>query len=574
MVDLPPFFNCCKIKFESRQRATSPPRPNPTTDSLQQISWAQGSTTQWAGSVGGLVSSVSTTAVTLTDIYIGPALETWTLDVTSGFAWGVERTYTTEITTVCDRGPTLVISSEFNLSVPAGSQIPSVLDPALTWDPATGCGFSCDFGSAADSSWVVAASPSTTSSVLLSPSMLAFDTTLACTGTGAAGGCGIAYAWPGTWASSSLALAVVPLVPGGAPGARVVAANSSLAFSWLWTPSPSNAVPIESDACPQGLVSFVFSHPDPSVQRGMCQVAAAFNMWAGNVQGNSPGSVICLHEMSLFPLDQGIYAGLGGHVALQQQLELFARFAVRDDGFVFPRFQYNAYTPMPIHDQIGHFLTAYYWHAVNTGNATFIASVWPVLLRVVSYISSTMLFSADGIATTPPPASGLPNANVAGNWFDIVDFGGRDALVNAYICQALNATAQLAAWIGDEGNATRLAAMHATCVETYNAVFWNEALGLYGDWVDIKGTARFYGYIWQQGLVTDPLAGIANATRAGVMARAVQSRLGAILSEYNKTSEQAWCAPTNLWSVLPQDSFSNGTMQDQKDFGNYENGAW
>lgn len=423
-----------------------------------------------------------------------------------------------------------------------------------------------------DSSWVVAAAPSSTSTVVFSPSIVSFDAALAC--NGAADGCGIAYAWPGVWAGSNVALEVVPLVPGGTPGARAVSANTSLAFSWLWTPAPTNAMPLESEPCPQGIVPFVFGHPDPALQRGVCQVAAAFNLWAGNMQGNSPGSVVCLHEMSLFPLNQGIFASMQGHDALQQELALFAQFAVRGDGFVYPRFQYNSYSAMPIHDQIGHFLCAFYWHAVNTGNASFIASVWPVLMRVVSYVNTTMLFSLDGIATTPPPASGLPNQDVAGNWFDIIDFGGRDAIVNAYICQALNATAQLAAWIGDSGNATRLAAMHETCVQTYNAVFWNATLGIYGDWVDTAGNARFYGYIWQQALATDPLAGIANSTRAASIASVVQARWAALLTEYNKTSDELWCAPTNLWSVHPQDAFGNGSMQDQKDFGNYENGAW
>ena len=153
-----------------------------------------------------------------------------------------------------------------------------------------------------------------------------------------------------------------------------------------------------------------------------------------------------------------------------------------------------------------------------------------------------------------------------------VNFGGRDAIVNAYICAGFNATSQLAAWIGDEFNATRLANLHTACVSAYNSLFWNDSLGLYGDWTDTANHTRYYGYIWQQAVASDPLAGIADATRAARMASAVTSRFDAVRAEYNMSAAELWCAPTNLWSVAPADSFSNGTLQDQAQYGHYENG--
>lgn len=123
------------------------------------------------------------------------------------------------------------------------------------------------------------------------------------------------------------------------------------------------------------------------------------------------------------------------------------------------------------------------------------------------------------------------------------------------------------------GNATTLAAMHARCAAAYNKRFWNASMQLYGDWVDTAGIGRFYGYIWQQALATDPLAGIANATRAGAMAGAVISRLDGIRAEYNKTAAELWCAPTNLVPARPEDMYGNGTVQDQAHYGDYENGA-
>ncbi len=478
----------------------------------------------------------------------------------------------------CERGPALILNTEYDLTPTAASQVPSFLDADMRFDPTTGYGFGCVLGTGGDSGWSIAAAAAPVQRLVLSPSLLAFDVAQGCDGDGTPDGCGLAYAWPLLWAGSNVGVALVPFVApgaGGTPGgARSVGANASARFALTWTPSQSNALPDGTDACAQGVAPFNFTHPDAGTRAAACSIAAAFNMWSGNVIGNSPGSVTCLHEMRLFPLNQAIYEGTTGHAAMQQQLDMFARFGVRKDGFVFPRWQPNGYTgPMAIHDQIGHFLTAFYWHAVNTGDAAFAASAWPALMSVVGYVNTTMRFAADGLATTPPPATGLPGANASGNWFDIVNFGGRDAIANALICQGLNATALLAAWIGEDADAATLTAMHARCAAGFNAQFWNEELQLYGDWTDTANKTRFYGYIWQQALAAEPLAGIANLTRAARMASAVLAQIDALRATYNKTAEELWCAPTNLFSVAPEDTLGNGTVQDQKEFGNYENGA-
>lgn len=541
---------------------------------------AQPPLTQWAGSTGGTLTSVTSSTATITGIHVGPGvLEAWTLDVSTGFAWSVQRSYGVDVAAQCDRGPTLVLNAEYDLSLPGGSQIPSLLDPDLAWDTANGCGYACTLGDGGDNGWSLGATPNSNGTLVFSPSLLSYSSGMACSINGSSSGsdCGLMFTWPNYpgvgGGETTMAVGLVPMGGGGVPGPRTVPANTTLSFSWAWAPAAANAQPVEASACPQGVIPFNFSHPDPAIQATTCRIAAIFNMWAGNIFGNSPASIVCLHEMSWFPLIQSIFEGSGGHTALQSELALFAQWGVRDDGYVFPRWAYQSYYAMPIHDQIGHFLTAYYWHAVNTGDAAFISSVWPTLMRVVSYINTTMMFGQNGLATTPAPASGLPNSNQAGNWFDIIDFGGRDAIVNAYICQGLNATAQLAAWIGDADNATALAAMHAVCAESFNALFWNETLGLYADWSDINGLSRYYGYIWQQALATEPLAGIANTSRAAVMANVVASRLAEIHVEYNKSDSVLWCAPTNLWPVAPADAFYNGTLQDQAEYGHYEAGA-
>ena len=363
---------------------------------------------------------------------------------------------------------------------------------------------------------------------------------------------------------------VPPVAPAhdtsGSPGPRTVAAGDELVFEWSWQAA--------GEASSRGLVPFNFSLPSSTVLEAACaRMASSFNMWAGNVFGNSPSSIVCLHEMSFFPLIQGVFGGTGGHVALQSELKMFAAHAVRADGFVYPRWGFDAYDAMPIHDQLPHFLLAFYYHAINTGDKAFIVSVWPALLKVIGYLDEAMLFATTDLANTPPPASGLPNSQAADNWFDIVNFGGRDAIINAMVCQAFNATSQLAEWIGDSANAAALAAKQARCVVAFNALFWNSTLGLYGDWSDTSNRTRFYGYIWQQALASDPLSGITNATRAAAMASAVAARIAEIKVEYGRTDDELWCAPTNLWGVAPADSFYNGTLQDQAEFGHYENGC-
>ena len=64
-----------------------------------------------------------------------------------------------------------------------------------------------------------------------------------------------------------------------------------------------------------------------------------------------------------------------------------------------------------------HFVLAFYYHTVNTGDRHFLAEVWPVLNRVMEYVLRSpavgvgMGMAAAGVATTPC-ASGLPHADV------------------------------------------------------------------------------------------------------------------------------------------------------------------
>ena len=384
----------------------------------------------WAASTGGAGAAVAGSggsAVVVTGVSVGPfAREDWILNLSTGFEWAVARTYTAAQTYTCERGPLLTMNTQYALGdFPMGSQIPSVLDADMMWT-AEGVAFPCALGDAPDASWSVAASPHLAHDVLLSPSLLRFDSAITCAAGGAAAGaaapCGLVMTWP-TWpgvggGETTMGLGVHAYAPSGAPGPRTVAAGDTLALSWGLQPP---ADPPALDSMAAGLLPFNFSHPSrPAVESSARRLAARFNMFAGDIFGNSPASIVCLHEMSWFPLVQGLFGSTAGHAALQKELAMFAAHAVRADGYVYPRWNFQEYVEMPIHDQLGHFIMSFYYHALNTGDRDFAASAWPAVLHAISYINSTMLFASTDLANTPPPCSGLPNSQCADNWFDIV----------------------------------------------------------------------------------------------------------------------------------------------------------
>eukprot|EP01051_Picozoa_sp_SAG22_P007700 SAG22_NODE_551_length_9178_cov_3.565371_2_plen_939_part_00 len=274
------------------------------------------------------------------------------------------------------------------------------------------------------------------------------------------------------------------------------------------------------------------------------------------------------------------------HAAMNAQLRMFARHAQQDNGFIFPRWDGHQWENGCIHDQMPHFVLAYYYHIRNTGDRTFLAEVWPVLSRAMAYVlhADGMRMGADGVATTPC-ASGLPHANVADNWMDIVNFGGQDAIINSYLVTALSKMAEMADWMGGQYavEAPTWASMHAKAAKAFNDRFLNESAGLYSDWIDTGGGRRNYFYLWQQFNAIDPASGLTTQTQAAAMIRKIDEYLASMRTRYNKTQDELWCTPTNLdaahgtnWSgIAPWDGVvQNGVeLGSQQYFGHYENGC-
>lgn len=56
--------------------------------------------------------------------------------------------------------------------------------------------------------------------------------------------------------------------------------------------------------------------------------------------------------------------------------------------------------------------------------------------------------------------------------------------------QALEAAADIYAYLGNATRAAVFAAAHAKSVAAVNALLWNKTLSRYHDWIDVEGNAR------------------------------------------------------------------------------------
>ena len=155
--------------------------------------------------------------------------------------------------------------------------------------------------------------------------------------------------------------AMVPLDTRAASAGTLLAAKAVHTISWS----------IElGDG--QGVAPFALSTGDETFDDRMQTFSSVYNMWAGNIFGNSPASIVCLHEMSWFSQISSVFDSPLGpdsvHTALAAELRMFAKHAVQPNGFVYARWNQWAYINMTIHDQMPHYILCNYWQVVNTGD--------------------------------------------------------------------------------------------------------------------------------------------------------------------------------------------------------------
>jgi len=533
----------------------------------------------WNASTFGKIHPNSTnTSVRIDDIFIGPyARETWYLDLNdTKFTWRTTREYLVDLSYQCTRFPTLVLNTQYQAGsnfVFNQSQIPSTLDSSFQWN-SSGFAFPCRMGEIIPTGdpgmWSFTHTVNSNATLLLSPADLTVQSTSLVMNSsgGASPTAHFSLAWPdypGTGGGDTCMS--MGITSGVGFSNTTVRAGQQQDVAWSLDAQPSVTTEASRLSVRTKNATFDF---------WLKKMTRVFNMWAGNMFGNSPASISCLHEMSFYSQIASVFDPVGGldseyHRALRQMLTLFATHAVTDNGWVYPRWQQYQYVQMAIHDQIPHFLMAYYHYAVTTGDKDFIRGIWPQLMKVFHYIMNDMTMARDGLATTPR-APGLPWAQIADNWFDIINFGGKDAIINAYIVTALNSYAEMAIWIGENSTAEVLLAQYKRSVQAFNTNFWNDTTGMYSDWIDTANQKRNYFYGWQQALAVDPASGIASQQQKERIIQAMNNFYADIHQTYDKF-KTLWCSPTNFIGVAKYDSWFNGTWQDEAEYGHYENGA-
>ncbi|KAJ9461054.1 hypothetical protein DIPPA_19730 [Diplonema papillatum] len=547
----------------------------------------------WFAATGGRIVSQRPGNLIIGNITLGTiATETWNITLDGpDFNWVVTRKYLTDVASMnTTRYATLSSIAEASVSQyqatnpQSSSQIPSTIDTTFQWDQSNGLGFIALMGNNVpdhdNGLWVYTYTPLPDTALLMSPSDTALHSTVSSHNVQGANAV-FGFQWPETpgvgGGDTSMAMGAIS----HSPNPATKTAGTIEMVGWQLRVGSSEGVAAKSRV--------VLSTGNTRNDELTANLSRTFNMWAGNTFGNSPASIVCLHEMSFFSqiasvfFPPGIeatspYAVNGStapvlHQALRQELLLFAEHAVNASGYVYPRWTYFAYVYIPLNDQIPHFLMCYYHYAVLTGDKAFIKQVWPQLMKVMDYMLNTMGM-VNGLATSAPTATGLPNSSVADNWFDIIGFGGNDAIINALGITALNAYTEMADWVGETERSAQFKAQHNKSTTAYYAAFYNETLGLFGDWMDTNNNTRYYYYIWQQALVMDPLSGmLTTQEKKDRMIRGLDTLYSDIYATNEQANETLWCVPTNLVSVAPEDTFFNGTLQDQKVWGHYENGC-
>ncbi|CAE7254118.1 unnamed protein product [Symbiodinium natans] len=563
---------------------------------LSTTSISLGDDHTWLPATGGAVNSSNATSLVISKIRLGDvAEEEWLLTLggagghTSGLQWDVQRTYLKEVRNLtASRYQTFSTAAQYTTTGEHGAaqqaQVPSTVDPSFVWNT-TGLGFNVQLGNVVPNGdagfWTYSYTPLPESNILMSPSSVVWNSSF----TASSSSTSLAFQWPwypGTGAGdTSIAIGLIAnpaLQPHRAGGERE---------SVSWT------LVLADTAVAEGRSPVHLNTNDEAYDRLARSLGTTFNMWTGNFLSNSPSSCTCIFELGLFPQMASVFAppmvspadprSQGNstrpllHQALRHMLSVFANTAVWPDGYVYPIWQQYRYlsgsyvTDKHQHDQVLHFLLGYYHYAVLTGDKDFIIQVWPTLMKVMDYVLYTMQLST-GLATTPG-VSGNANTNNADNWFDVIDFGGKDAIINGLAVQALKGYADLARWLGHPALSERFRRLHQQSVAAFNHAFWNEEESLFSDWVDEEGKKHDFFYMYTQSLAIEPLGNITTKAQRQAMLRAFDRNYRRIYAQTNTSSNELWCTPTNFVSTGPLYSFKNGTLQNQKVFGNYENGA-
>lgn len=534
---------------------------------------ARSSTALHVEGAGWLLSRATDQTITSTadpahlrieSILLGPedrplARETWAIELDGNeLRWQIERTYLEDCRVVADRFPALVFRTAGaqgeTLSSPGArfGEIAGFLDTEMQLDGVRA--FLLD----AKTQCHEVVSPNRTQEIVFAPSSMALESRLT-------------EGWfsyaktPADGTSPYVAIGAETVDRRG--GALMRRKGSTQTQKWtLKLAKHTGTAPLKLEMADSFLNAQAHS------------LAAVKNSWMGWMFGNNPASVPCLHEMAFFPMAQGIFAAHEKSItALRKQLTFFAETGVEKDGYVLPRWWVKGYYRVEwgnLLDQIPHFILAMYHHAMQTGDRAWLQRVMPVLDRVARY-QIALDRDQDGVVEIPR-TSGLPNgAHDCSNWYDIIKFGHKDAITNVYCVMALEAMAEMKAWLGDASGAAQFSTLHEQAVRGYNRVFWDQERGFYMDWIDVREkmpeSGRRYFYTDQNLLAI--VHGIADQTKARRILANLDRRYDELCREFKIPREAIWATPCNMIPITQLgDMVDFGERANQKQYPNYENG--
>lgn len=492
----------------------------------------------------------------VTGIELGPesepfARENWELSVAGDtLTWHIDREFLRDVQLAADRFPAVVLRTVENGRF---LDIPGFVDPDMRLNGTKAFPLSVP---GAEHYEVL--SPNRAQTLRLAPSGAilanAFETGL------------FSYAKPfadGT--SATVAFGVETVDPEKGPAPR----SKENRQTQVWTLRL-----LKDDPLP-----FDLSLPEASLGGWSRSFAAVHNQWMGWHFGNNPGSVPVLQEMAWFPMIQSLYPHTPSTArALTKELLFFAHSAVESDGYVLPRWGFEGFYRPPwgnMLDQIPQFILAMYFHAVNTGNRDFIREVMPALDRVAHFMLA-LDRDGDGVFEMTG-ASGLPDGGRhCDGWFDIVNFGHKDALINAWCVAALDAMAELKAWMGDGASAARFRAAHLRSRAACDRIFWDDSAGLYMDWIDVRERMPESGrrYFYADPNLLAIVFGIADRARSQRILAHMDRRYDALCRQFHLQRDGIWATPANFYPVTQLgDLVDNGELANQRVYPNYENGC-
>ena len=381
-----------------------------------------------------------------------------------------------------------------------------------------------------------------------------------------------------------------------APGTEQVV---TVTFNLVETDIPAGA------GAPGGLGPFPrmdVALANATLQQQMETLLGAQYQLLGWLMGNNPASVPCLHEMAWWPMMSSVFPAASGVAvrAMQRELSFFAKCGWAPyawsggayeyvhscslaDGASFGLTQRYASSGFyqcpwgPLTDQDVMLPIAVYYAATSSGDMAWLASMRPALDAVAAFLAqSGLALGGTGPAVFVSPASGLADGGRhAGNWYDVVLFGHLDAYLAVHGVWAMSCLAEIYAALGDAAAAAHAAAVHAQAVADFNAVFYNDTLRQYHDWIDTAGNKRTYFYVDIAFVAI--LAGVAGPARTDALLDHFDARLAEIYSSLNVTPGSIWSAPSNLYPITDGLEFADGHVHAASGgavpFPSYENGG-